>query len=360
MVSTKNRNNLECALAEAAYLTGLERNADVVRMASYAPLFAHVEGWQWTPNLIWTDNLRVYGTPNYYVQQLFSLNRGDVVLPVTLAGVELPAVPGGRIGLGTNQTAAEFKDVRVTRDGRTLLSSDFANGTPGWSVERGNWSIKDGAYQQADPKATGIVLAGDASWSDYTLSLKARKLGGSEGFTIVVRYDGPENHVVWNIGGYQNKFHGIEARLAQQDHLVAQVPGSIETGRWYDVKVELKGSRLNCYLDGKLVLSAEVPPPQVQSLYASAVRDDKAGEIILKVVNPGDKPCLTGIQLAGVAGVAPEIKAITLTSASLVDVNSLDHPLAVAPVESAFNIAGPQFDHRFPPHSMTVLRIKTR
>ena len=83
-VSVKNRNNFECALAEAAYMTGLERNADVVRMASYAPLFAHVDAWQWTPNLIWTDNLRVYGTPSYYVQQLFSLNRGDAVLPLNL------------------------------------------------------------------------------------------------------------------------------------------------------------------------------------------------------------------------------------------------------------------------------------
>jgi len=80
-VSPKNRNNLECALAEAAYMTGLERNADVVRMASYAPLFAHADGWQWTPDLIWCDNLRIYGTPNYYVQQLFSRNRGDIVLP---------------------------------------------------------------------------------------------------------------------------------------------------------------------------------------------------------------------------------------------------------------------------------------
>lgn len=85
-VSPKNRNNLECALAEAAYMTGLERNADVVRMASYAPLFAHIDAWQWTPDLIWCDNLRVYGTPNYYVQQLFSRNRGDVVLPAQVDG----------------------------------------------------------------------------------------------------------------------------------------------------------------------------------------------------------------------------------------------------------------------------------
>jgi alpha-L-arabinofuranosidase len=79
----ENRNTLECAIAEAAFMTGLERNADVVRLASYAPLFGHTDAWQWTPNLIWCDNLRIYGTPNYYVQQLFSRNRGDAVLPAS-------------------------------------------------------------------------------------------------------------------------------------------------------------------------------------------------------------------------------------------------------------------------------------
>ena len=83
-LSTKNRNNLETAIAEAAYLTGLERNADVVRMASYAPLFAHLDAWQWTPDLIWVNNLAVLPTANYYVQQLFSRNRGDRVLPTAL------------------------------------------------------------------------------------------------------------------------------------------------------------------------------------------------------------------------------------------------------------------------------------
>jgi alpha-N-arabinofuranosidase len=78
-----NRNNWQAALAEAAFMTGLERNGDVVRMASYAPLLAHVDAWQWTPDLIWFDNLRSYGTPNYYVQQIFSRNVGTRVVPVT-------------------------------------------------------------------------------------------------------------------------------------------------------------------------------------------------------------------------------------------------------------------------------------
>lgn len=83
--STDNKNTQLAALAEAAFMTGLERNADVVTMAAYAPLFAHVKDWQWTPNLIWFDNTRSYATPSYYVQQLFSLNKGTNVVPITLA-----------------------------------------------------------------------------------------------------------------------------------------------------------------------------------------------------------------------------------------------------------------------------------
>lgn len=82
----ENRNTWGCALAEAAFLTGIERNADLVVMSSYAPLFGHLDGWQWTPNLIWFDNLGVFGTPSYYVQQLFGRNRGESILGVKIDG----------------------------------------------------------------------------------------------------------------------------------------------------------------------------------------------------------------------------------------------------------------------------------
>jgi alpha-N-arabinofuranosidase len=97
VASPDNRNNWQCALAEAAFMTGLERNADLVVMTSYAPLFANVDGWQWTPNLIWFDNLRVYGTPNYYVQKLFSTNRGDLLLPIQVT--DLPSMEGKKKSL---------------------------------------------------------------------------------------------------------------------------------------------------------------------------------------------------------------------------------------------------------------------
>lgn len=82
VVSPDNKNNWESALSEAAFMTGLERNADVVTMTSYAPLFAHADGWQWTPDLIWFNNLYSYATPNYYVQKLFSTNKGTDLLRI--------------------------------------------------------------------------------------------------------------------------------------------------------------------------------------------------------------------------------------------------------------------------------------
>ncbi len=94
-VSVKNENNWQTALAEAAFLTGLERNAGVIHMASYAPLFAHIDGWQWRPDMIWVDNLRIHGTPNYYVQKLYSTNKGTHTL--SIAGNN--GVPAGQDSL---------------------------------------------------------------------------------------------------------------------------------------------------------------------------------------------------------------------------------------------------------------------
>jgi alpha-L-arabinofuranosidase len=82
-ISGNKKNNWQSALSEAAFMTGLERNADVVQLASYAPLFAHLDAWQWAPDLIWVDNLQSYGTPEYHVQKLYSLNKGNKAIATT-------------------------------------------------------------------------------------------------------------------------------------------------------------------------------------------------------------------------------------------------------------------------------------
>ena len=80
----KKWNHFETSLYEAAFMTDLERNADVVHMTAYAPLFAHVDGWQWRPDLIWYDNTRMFKTVSYYVQQMYATNKGTNVLKMTM------------------------------------------------------------------------------------------------------------------------------------------------------------------------------------------------------------------------------------------------------------------------------------
>jgi alpha-N-arabinofuranosidase len=146
IVSTKNENNLECALSEAAYLTGLERNADVVRMASYAPLFANTEAWQWKPDLIWVDSQKAYATPNYYVQQLFSCNRGSVVLPLELGGVDpLPSGLQNLYASASHDDATGEIIIKVVNPGETAQSTQI---------------VLDGVHDVSST-ATEIVLAGN-------------------------------------------------------------------------------------------------------------------------------------------------------------------------------------------------------
>ncbi len=107
-VSVENKNNVRTAIAEAAFLTGLERNADVVVMASYAPLFAHVDGWQWTPDLIWVDNLRSAGTVNYQVQKLFATNKGTNAVPALLNNKVLSGQDGLYASAVTDKNSKEI------------------------------------------------------------------------------------------------------------------------------------------------------------------------------------------------------------------------------------------------------------
>lgn len=121
-------NNALAAIAEAAFMTGLERNADVVQLATYAPLFAHVDAWQWKPDMIWFDNLNVVRTPNYYVQQMYARNSGTKVLPVKMNGGNITGQEGLYASSSLNEatseiivkvvnTSADVKDITIDLKG---------------------------------------------------------------------------------------------------------------------------------------------------------------------------------------------------------------------------------------------------
>ena len=352
-----NRNvgagNLRGALAEAAFMMGMERNSDYVIMASYAPLFYHVNDRKWPVNLIGFDNTRSFGRTSYYVQQMFAAHRPDVTLACTSTAppLELPG-RAGAIGVGTWATQAEFKDVTVTQDGRTLFASDFTKGRTGWRTTDGKWETVDGALRQTGNDHGARALIGDNAWRDYTLSLKARKLGGAEGFLIMFQAARSKDKCWWNLGGWGNREHGLEVPGV----IAPRVPGKIETGRWYDIRVELRGPHIRCYLDGKLVHDASGKP--LDSIYAAAGRVNGSGEIIVKAVNAASIEQAVEVRLEGVGQLQPQGKAIILAHADPTAENSVDEPRKVAPVEQEFFVPGPTFTRALPANSLTILRLK--
>lgn len=153
-VNPDNKNTWECALAEAAFMTGLERNAGVVSLCSYAPLFAHVDAWQWTPDLIWFDNLKSFGTANYYVQKLYSNNKGSEVLPMLWNREPLTGKEGLYGSAALDQKTGEIILKLVNASTRELKQSILLD-----------------VKKQVSPKATLTILKSNSTEDFNTLEL---------------------------------------------------------------------------------------------------------------------------------------------------------------------------------------------
>jgi alpha-L-arabinofuranosidase len=367
--------NLNAALSDAAFVMGLERNSDVVEMQCYAPLLANVNpanpnkgyprGWQWEYNLIGYDALGSYGSPSYHAQVMLVQNRGDVALDtkLNLQSVPLPAsdTPRGKIGVASWHTRVEYKDISVTGpDGRTLLAADLAKKSDAWVSTGGQWRVEDNLIKPADADAETWAIIGDANWTDYTIRLKARKLGGREGFIVLFHAADGDNYQWWNIGGWENTVTRTEAAEngARQPY-GPETDVTVETGRWYELRLEVSGHRLRGYIDGSLVTDVTYePPPNSTPIYASATYDKASRTVFVKIVNAGDAPVDTAVNVRGVAGVEPNGTAIVLTG-NPGDVNSVSEPRKVAPHEESIPDASTSFHRTFPAHSFTILRLKT-
>lgn len=351
------KGNLRAAIGEAAFMTGMERNSDVVKMASYAPLFVNLNHRAWNPDLINFDSSRWYGIPSYYVQKMFSDNRGDVTLPVNVESPMSPVpVSKGMIGVGTWNTAAEFKDIRVTApDGTVLFTSDFSKNFDGWKLlgDGARWSVQDRALRQTAEREFIRALAGEKSWTDYTLTLKARKISGREGFLVLFHIAGDEDRIWWNIGGWNNTQNAVESGTTLDGK-----PGKIETGRWYDIRIQVLGNRVKCSLDGKLIHDINYQQGgSVKTLCACASHDEKSGDVIVKVVNASANPVETQINLDGLKNLAGPATGIVLTSADPLDENSVDEPTKVSPKMESIDFTGTNLTRSFPGNSFTILRF---
>ena len=353
-------NAFKNGLAEAAYMTGLERNADVVKLASYAPLFANEDYVQWRPDMVWFNNHASWGSADYEVQKLFMNNVGDRVVPSTATGTPSLLAPiSGAVGLSTWATSAAYDDVKVTdADGKTLLTDDFSGDASKWTHSGGgSWSIQDGQYVQTDTAAENtMVSAGDPSWHDYDLHLKATRKSGKEGFLVAFGVKDTGNYYWWNLGGWGNTQSAVEQAVDGGKSTLIAKPGSVETGRTYDLDVKVRGRQVTLYLDGQEWGSFKDDKP-AEPFRQVVTKDAKTGDLIVKVVNAQASAARTAIDLGG-AKVASKARVTTLAAAP--DAVNTETATAVAPVTSTFQGVADRFSYTFPANSITFLRIRQR
>ncbi|WP_243735270.1 LamG-like jellyroll fold domain-containing protein [Paenibacillus turpanensis] len=360
------KNNVESALTEAAFMTGLERNSDIVAMAAYAPLFSRrpASFTQWTPDMIWFDEHRAFGTPNYYVQSMFMNHVGDQVLPMTLTKRNEDAVKGS-ILLGTWATQAEYDNIKVTaNDGTVLYANDFSDPATLTDFasfnDNGRWTVEDGVLKQtySDDDVRFLLQQGQ-QWTNYTLELDATKTGGNEGFLIGFGAQDPNNYYWFNLGGWNNTQTVIEKAVGGAKTTVSNVLShSIETGKTYKVKIVVEGARIRAYLDGELLFDLN-EGAYAGPLYSSTTIEEETGEIIVKVVNVSGNAQLSEVRVNGAEQIASEATVIELTGAALTDENSFEQPDHVSTVEKTASGFGPTFTYEFPAYSVTILRLRT-
>lgn len=353
-------NAFKNALSEAAFMTGLERNADIVKLASYAPLLANEDYVQWSPDMIWFNNHASWNSANYETQKLFMNNVGDRVVPSTATGT--PALTGpisGAVGLSTWATTAAYDDVKVTAaDGTSLLTDDFSGDASKWThTGKGSWSIQDGQYVQTDVAAENtMVSAGDTAWHDYDVKVKATKKAGKEGFLVAFGVKDTGNFYWWNLGGWNNTTSAVEQAVDGGKSSLMSKPGTIETGRAYDLEVKVRGRQVTLLLDGQEWGSFTDDKP-AEPFRQVVTRDAKTGDLIVKVVNAQSVAARTAIDLGG-AKVRAKARVTTLAAAP--DAVNTETATPVAPVTSTFRGVAKEFSYTFPANSVTFLRIKKR
>lgn len=355
-------SNLYSSLAEAAFMTGVERNGDKVQLMSYAPLLQNAH--YGCNHMIVFDDTETFGRSNYHIMKLFSENRPDFNVATEILGEQtaLPVIPNGAIGVGTAGSTAEFRDIVVESDGKVVYSSDFSDLDSRWTPFGGNWDVKDGVLAQTSRDGENFLRLDSLDLSDCSISLKARKTGGGQGFRVIFGMQSPSECYMADMGSHSNESVLFRENNPQKGSVSLfdyrnQMP--ILRDKWYDVRIDIKGSVWECWLDGELAYSYDYQAPSKH--YAVAGVDEQAGELVVKLVNARTEPWITSLDItAGDMSIAGDARRFDLAAPSIYDENSFEQPELVSARESLFSIpalnAAP-LPIECKPNSVTLLRI---
>lgn len=366
---TKNpgaHGNLNAALGEAVYMLGLERNSDVVKMASYAPIFMNEEqGGGWHPDMIRFNSGMSYGTPSYWVQQM----NGENVGRQSIRWTELNNTNSDetKFALSSWGTSVKYDNLKITTTiggKRITYTNDFeSDDLSQWTRDGGTWRVRNGELCQTSTSMYGKFLTLDSIslGTNYTIELDATKVSGGEGFLIGFNVQGSQDYIWWNLGGWGNSRHCVEQCIGNYKAVVGDgVDGSLATGKTYQLKIEVNGTSLKCYLDGDLVHDLQIVKPYDQKLYLSASTNAEDGQIYLKVVNPGCSTQPATFNLMNGRWTGGDM--LSLSSALGSDENTTSSPNAITPqsrnLATLFKEPASTFTYNIPAYSFCIFRLK--
>lgn len=352
--------NMTAALSDAVYIMSMERNGDLVTMSSYAPLLVNENDVDWPVNLIHYNSAKSFARISYYAIKMMGENRATVNLSantiITPPAVKKPQFRGS-IGVATWDTQTEYADIKVTQNGRVVYESKTFT-EAGWRYARGAWTATDSSLQQNNNGPQLLAYVKNRSFDTYTLTLKARKLGGTNAFIVPFAVKNDSTQLRAHIGSWVNSHCVFESvtngyDVAGLTNQLRMAP--IETRRWYDIRLEVGLDKVNCYLDGKLLMSYEPPPV----FFAIAGKDAASGDIIIKTVNAGAEPYTTQIKLDNAPALQSKAALITLSAPNGEAENGFGREI-YKPVTSVINGVSDSFTVTFRPWSINVIRVKQK
>lgn len=364
------KNTLEAALAEAAYMTGIERNGDIIKMAAYAPLFGNLTATHWAPDLIWFNNHLCTGSINYYVQKIFSINAGSMLLSSQIKGAELEVKEmAGMVGVGTWNTSAEFDNIKVVNNdtGEILGEQDFDENTfkrEWYEIADGRFSVEDGKLVQSsittkDSNTGSAAYFGYTDWENYTYTLEATKTGGDEGFLIPFAVQSKDDNYFWNIGGWNNTVSCLQQ--VEDGTKSGQVSGTVKdftakTGHTYELKLVVTGTNVKCYIDNELYVDYDVKAGSEAEAY-QVVSTDETGDVIIKLVNVTGSDRVFAIDVANAESIKTEATVYQVAGNSPANDNILGAKEDCVMEEFSVSGVSEQFNYTVPKYSVTVIRL---
>ena len=354
VTSDCGEGNLKAALGEAVFMMGMENNSDVVAMASYAPIFVNVHDRRWMPDMIRFDAASSWASPSYYVQQMMAENVGTETVRSTLTQTRQPKPTKFQVGLASWNTQVEYRNLTVTDEKGSVLLSDALDNLSGWAVKRGQWSASEGVMSQSTIDENCVAICNRCMESvNYDVTVKARRTGGDEGFLLVFDYNGEGNYKWFNVAGWSNTQHAVEDIRNNGKTQPATAAGRIEDGRWYDLKVEVRGEHIRTFIDGENIHDLTIQSPD--ALYANAEKDSD-GSLIVKVVNFSENDIPVKMNMAN---VTDNSYSVTTLRGKALDENTKEAPTRVVPVTERYSTPfGPSSTFNAPANSLSIIRIK--